>query len=87
MIILSDRMSIHSPLPSVIHIEDADAPFVSSVKNLDETMEFKSQYVSTHEQHVQSRIHTNQAHKFPTTPFSPLMQSKPWLYALLSSLG
>ena len=34
MIILSNRMSVHSPLPSVIHIRDADVPFVSSVKNL-----------------------------------------------------
>ena len=34
MIILSNRMSVHSPLPSVIHIGDADVPFVSSVKNL-----------------------------------------------------
>ena len=33
MIILSNRMSVHSPLPSVIHIGDADVPFVSSVKN------------------------------------------------------
>ena len=34
MIILSNRTSIHSPLPSVIHIGDADVPFMSSVKNL-----------------------------------------------------
>ena len=34
MIILSNRMSVHSPLPFVIHIGDADVPFVSSVKNL-----------------------------------------------------
>ena len=34
MIILSNRMSVHSPLPSVIHIGDAEVPFVSSVKNL-----------------------------------------------------
>ena len=34
MIILSNRMSVHSPLPSVIHIGDADVPTVSSVKNL-----------------------------------------------------
>ena len=32
MIMLSNRMSAHSPLPSVIHIGDADIPFVSSVK-------------------------------------------------------
>ena len=31
MIILSNRMYIHSPLPSVIHIGDADVIFVSSV--------------------------------------------------------
>ena len=31
MIILSNSMYIHSPLPSVIHIGDADVPFVSSV--------------------------------------------------------
>ena len=34
MFILSNRMSVRSPLPSVIHIGDADIPFVSSVKNL-----------------------------------------------------
>ena len=38
MIILSNRMSVHSPLQSVIHIEDADVPFVSSVKNLGVTL-------------------------------------------------
>ena len=38
MIILSNIMSVHSPLPSVIHIGDADVPFVSSVKNLGVTM-------------------------------------------------
>ena len=27
MIIFSNRMSVHSPLPSVIHIGDADVPF------------------------------------------------------------
>jgi len=31
---LSNRMSIHSPLPSVIHIRDADVLFMSSIKNL-----------------------------------------------------
>ena len=39
MIILSNRMSVHSPLPSVIHIGDADVPFVSSVKNLGVTLD------------------------------------------------
>ena len=39
MIILSNRMSIHSPLPSVIHIGDADVPTVSSVKNLGVTLD------------------------------------------------
>ena len=38
MIILSNRMSVHSPLQSVIHIGDADVPFVSSVKNIDVTL-------------------------------------------------
>ena len=32
-------MSVHSPLPSVIHIGDADVPFVSSVKNLGVTLD------------------------------------------------
>ena len=32
-------MSIHSSLPSVIHIGDAGVPFVSSVKNLDVTLD------------------------------------------------
>ena len=39
MIILSNRMSVNSPLPSVIHIGDADVPFVSSVKNLGVTLD------------------------------------------------
>ena len=40
MIILSNRVSlVHSPLPSVIHIGDADVPFVSSVKNLGVTLD------------------------------------------------
>ena len=39
MIILSNRMSVHSPLPSVIHIGDADVPFVLSVKNLGVTLD------------------------------------------------
>ena len=49
MIILSNRMSVHSPLPSVIHIGDADVPFVSSVKNLGVTLYSnlsKSQHIS-----------------------------------------
>ena len=50
MVILSNRMSVHSPLPSVIHIGDADVPFVSSVKKLDSGLE--SQHVSAHRQHV-----------------------------------
>ena len=39
MIILSNRMSVHSPLLSVIHIGDTDVPFVSSVKNLGVTLD------------------------------------------------
>ena len=39
MIILSNRMSVNCPLPSVIHIGDADVPFVSSVKNLGVTLD------------------------------------------------
>ena len=39
MIILSNRISVHSPLPCVIHIGDADVPFVSSVKNLGVTLD------------------------------------------------
>ena len=49
MIILSNRMSIHSPLPSLIHIGDADVPFVSSVKNLSVTLNsnlIMSQHIS-----------------------------------------
>ena len=58
LIRLSNIISVHSPLPSVIHIGDADVPFVSSVKK---KPGFKSEHVSTYKQHVQSRIHTNQA--------------------------
>ena len=39
MIILSNRMSVHSPLPSVIHIGEPDVPTVSSVKNLGVTLD------------------------------------------------
>ena len=39
MIALSNRMSIHTSLLSVIHIGDADVPFVSSVKNLGVTLD------------------------------------------------
>ena len=49
MIILSNRMSVNSPLPSVIHIGDADVPFVSSVKNLGVTLDSNlsmSQHIS-----------------------------------------
>ena len=49
MIILSNRMSVHSPLLSVIRIGDADVPFVSSVKNLGVTLDSNlsmSQHVS-----------------------------------------
>ena len=46
---LSNRMSVHSPLPSVIHIGDADVPFVPSVKNLGVTLDSNlsmSQHIS-----------------------------------------
>ena len=49
MIILSNRMSVHSPMLSVIHIGDADVPFVSSVKNLGVTLDSNlsmSQHIS-----------------------------------------
>ena len=49
MTILSNRMSVHCPLPSVIHIGDADVPFVSSVKNLGVTLDSNlsmSQHIS-----------------------------------------
>ena len=49
MIILSNRMPVHSPLPSVIHIRDADVPFISSVKNLGVTLDLNlsmSQHIS-----------------------------------------
>ena len=49
MIILSNRMSVHSPLPSVIHIGDTDVPFVLSVKNLGVTLDSNlsmSQHIS-----------------------------------------
>ena len=39
MIIYSNRMSVHSALPSVNHIGDADVPFVFSVKNLGVTLD------------------------------------------------
>ena len=49
MIILSNRMSVHCLLPSVIHIGDADVLFVSSVKNLGVTLDSNlsmSQHIS-----------------------------------------
>ena len=39
MIALSNRMSTHTTLPSVIHVGDADVPFVFSVKNPGATMD------------------------------------------------
>ena len=39
MIIFSNRISVHSLLPSVIHVEDTNVPFVSSVKNLGVTLD------------------------------------------------
>ena len=42
-------MSVHSPLPSVIHIRDTDVPFVSSIKNLSVTLDSNlsmSQHIS-----------------------------------------
>ena len=49
MVILSNIMFVHSPLPSVNHIEDADVPFASSVKNLGVTLDSNlsvSQHIS-----------------------------------------
>ena len=49
MITLSNRMSVHSLLPSVIHIGDADVTFVSSVKNRGVTLDSNlsmSQHIS-----------------------------------------
>ena len=49
MVILSNIMFVHSPLPSVSHIEDADVPFASSVKNLGVTLDSNlnmSQHIS-----------------------------------------
>ena len=45
----SNRMSIHTSLPSVIHIEDADVPFVFSVIKLGVTLDSnrsKSQHIN-----------------------------------------
>ena len=39
MIALSNRMSTHTTLPSVIHVGDADVPFVSSVENVRVTLD------------------------------------------------
>ena len=36
---VSNRMSTHTSLPSVIHIGDSDVPFLSSVKNLGVTLD------------------------------------------------
>ena len=63
IVILSGRMSIHSPLPSVVHIGDANVPFMSSVKNLGVILDSNLSM----SQHVQSHRHTNQAYKFHTT--------------------
>ena len=38
MIALSSRMSVHTSLLSVIHVGDADVPFVPCVKNLGVTL-------------------------------------------------
>ena len=65
MIALSKRMCTHSSLLSFIHIENADVPFVSSEKHRCYPG-FKLQHVTTHKQHLQNCIHTNQAQKIYT---------------------
>ena len=57
MIAFTNRMSIHTSLPFVIRVGDADVPFVSSVENVRVTLDSNlsmSQYIKY--------IHTNQAH-------------------------
>ena len=85
MIILSNRMSVHSPLPSVIHIGDADVPFVSSVKNLGVTLD-SNLSMSQHISNTCKAAYIQIRHINPYDTFSPLKQPKP-LYALLSSLA
>ena len=66
LIRLSNRISVHSPLPSVIHIGDADVPFVSSVKkNLDSNLSM-SQHISNTCKAAYIQIRHN--YKFHTTP-------------------
>ena len=65
MIMLSECLYIHNPLPSFIHIGDADVPFVSSVKNLviilDSNLSM-SQYTSNT---CKAACVTNQGMSFP----------------------
>ena len=85
MIILSERISVHSPLPSVIHIGDADSPFVSSVKNLGVTLD-SNLSMSQHISNTCKAAYIQIRHINPYDTFSPLKQPKP-LYAVLSSLA
>ena len=85
MIILSNRMPVHSPLPSVIHIGDADVPFVSSVKNLGVTLDSNlsmSQHVgNTYKaSNIQIKHISSIRHLLTTQATKPL-------YAVLSSLA
>ena len=85
MIIFSNRMSVHSPLPSVIHIRDADVPFVSSVKNLGVTLDLNlsmSQHISNtcKTTYIQIRHISSIRHLLTTQATQPV-------YALLSSLA
>ena len=85
MIILSNRMSVHSPLPSVIHIGDADVPFASSVKNLDVTLD-SNLSMSQHISNTCKAAYIQIRHLSSIQHLLTLKQSKP-LYALLSFLA
>ena len=85
MIVLSNRMFIHTSLPSVIHIGDADVPFVFCVKNLGVTLDSISACHNTHATVI--KLHTYKSGtSVPYGTFSPLKQLKP-SFALLFSLG
>ena len=66
MIILSNRMCVHR-LSSVIHIGDADVPFVSSVKNLGITLD-SNLSMSQHISNTCKAAYIQIRQKFHTTP-------------------
>ena len=81
MIALSNRMSMHTSLPSVIHIGDADVPLMSSVENLGLTQDSNLSM----SQHINNTCETAYIQIRHFSSIRHLLHLKP-LFALLFSL-